>query len=94
LKKTDADLIWEALLAKAQDSLIDENTGLVNKPTLDRIANQRDKYDLELSTEEKAVLDQMIKYLSKELPADEYVKANKLSSIWNYIKKRMNRSQR
>ena len=63
--KTDAELIWEALLSKAQNSLIDENTGLVNKPTLDRITNQRDKYDLELSAEEKAVLDQMIKYLSR-----------------------------
>ena len=93
MKKTDAELIWEALLSKAQNSLIDENTGLVNKPTLDRITNQRDKYDLELSAEEKAVLDQMIKYLSKELPDDGYVKANKLSRIWSYIKKRMNRSQ-
>lgn len=92
--KTDAELIWEALLSKARESLIDENTGLVNKPTLDRITNQRDKYDHELSAEEKAVLDQMIMYLSKELPDDGYVKANKLSNIWSYIKKRMNRSQR
>lgn len=86
MKKTDADLIWEALLNEAR-------TGTINKATLDSARHQREYFDMELSDEEKAVLDNVIQYLSKELePQDHYKKANKLSSILNYVKRRMQRN--
>lgn len=92
MKKTDAELIWEALLAKAQQSLLDENNGLINRQTLDAVELQRDRNDLELSDEEKAVLDQMIEYLTRQLPPEQpYKKANKISAMWDHIKRRMQR---
>ena len=92
LKKTDAELIWEALLNKAQQSILDENNGIFNRATLDTVERQREHYDLELSDEEKAVLDHMIEYLTKQLPPEEpYKKANKISAMWDYIKRRMQR---
>ena len=93
MKKTDAELIWEALLAKAQQSLLDENNGIINRRTLDAVELQRDRNDLELSDEEKAVLDHMVEYLTKQLPPEQpYKKANKISAMWNHIKRRMQRS--
>lgn len=92
MKKTDAELIWEALLAKAQQSLLDEGSGIHNRATLDAVERQRDQFDLELSDEEKAVLDQMIEYLTKQLPPEHpYKKANKISAVMNFIKRRMQR---
>lgn len=92
LKKTDDELIWEALLAKAQQSLLDEGSGIFNRATLDAAQDQRDKFDLELSDEEKAVLDRMIEYLTRQLPPEQpYKKANKISAMWDYIKRRMQR---
>lgn len=92
MKKTDAELIWEALLAKAQQSLLDEGHGIFNRATVDAAERQRSEFDLELSDEEKAVLDHMIKYLTSKLPPEEtYKKANKISAMWDYIKRRMQR---
>ena len=92
MKKTDAELIWEALLAKAQQSLLNEGSGIHNRATLDAAERQRDQFDLELSDEEKAVLDQMIEYLTKQLPPEQpYKKANKISAVMNFIKRRMQR---
>ena len=92
MKKTDAELIWEALLAKAQQSLLDEGSGMINRATLDAVERQRNQFDLELSDEEKAVLDLMIEYLTKQLPPEKpYKKANKISAVMNIIKRSMQR---
>lgn len=92
MKKTDAELIWEALLAKAQQSLLDENNGIINRQTLDALELQRDQNDLELSDEEKAVLDQMIEYLTRRLPPERpYKKANKILAMRDYIERLMKR---
>lgn len=92
MKKTDAELIWEALLQNAKQSLLSEKTGVINRANLDELEHQRELNDLELSDEEKAILDQMIVYMTQELPSDEpYKKANKISAMWSYIKRRMRR---
>lgn len=66
--------------------------GVTNISTLDALERQRDQYDLELSNQEKALLDQMIKHMTAELSDDKpYEKANKISAIWEYIKHRMQR---
>lgn len=91
-RKSDSELIWEALLAKAQQSLLDENNGVINRRTLDAAEKQRSEFDLELSDEEKAILDHMIQYITRKLPPEEtYKKANKISAMWDHIKRRMQR---
>lgn len=92
MKKTDAELIWEALLQNAKQSLLDEGHGLINRANLDTLETNRDRYEVELTDEEKAVIDHMIAYLTKQLPPEEpYKKANKISAMWSYIKRRMQR---
>lgn len=85
-------MIWEALLQNAKQSLLCDNTGVINRANLDELERQRELNDLELSDEEKAVLDQMIDYMTQNLPQQgSYEKANKISAIWDYIKKQMRR---
>lgn len=92
LKKTEAELIWEALLQNAKQSLLSENIGVINRTNLDGLERQRELNDLELSDEEKAILDQMIDYMTRNLPQQgSYEKANKISAIWDYIKRQMRR---
>lgn len=92
MKKTDAELIWEALLAKAQQSLLDEGNGVINRKTLDALELQRDQNDLELSEKEKAILDHMIEYLTRQLPPERhYKKANKILAMRDYIERLMRR---
>lgn len=92
MKKTDAELIWDALLNNAEHTIHEQKSGVNNRVNLDTLERQRELNDLELSDQEKAVLDQMISYMSSQLPADEpYKKANKISAMWNYIKRRMQR---
>lgn len=92
MKNTDAELIWEALLNNAKQTIQEQKYGVTNRANLDTLERQRELNDLELTDEEKAVLDQMINYMTKQLPPEEpYRKANKISAMWDYIKRRMRR---